>query len=46
MAEGIGADPAVLVAQVAGDRRDHSEYPDEHDEDDRYEDGTNEDRSH
>jgi hypothetical protein len=46
IAEGIGAHPAVLVAQVAGDRGDHSDCPDQHDEDERYEDDTNEDRSH
>jgi len=45
-AEGIGSDPTVLVAQVAGDIRDHSDCPDQHDEDERYEDDTNEDRSH
>jgi hypothetical protein len=28
LAEGIGAHPAGLVAQVAGDRHDHSDCPD------------------
>jgi len=46
MAQRIGAHPAVLVAQVAGDLCDHSGCPDQHDEDERYEDDTNEDRSH
>jgi len=46
MAEGIGADPAVLVAQVAGDLCHHSDRPDQNDEDERYENDSNEDRSH
>jgi hypothetical protein len=46
MTKGIGADPAALVAQVAGDLCDHSDCPDQHDEDEGYEDDTNEDRSH
>jgi hypothetical protein len=46
MTEGIGGDSAVLVTQVAGDLCDQSDYPDQHDEDERYEDDTNEDGSH
>jgi len=46
MTEGIGADPAALVAQVASHLCDHSDCPDQHDEDERYKGDTNEDRSH
>jgi len=44
LAEGIRAHPAGLVAHVAGDRGDHSDCPDQHNEDERYENATNEDR--
>jgi hypothetical protein len=46
LAGGIGADSAGLVAQVAGDLPDHSDYSDQHNEDERHEDATNEDRFH